>query len=124
MKRNVLYSIIVCGLLTLCMGCSQEEPVISPANEITISLGRNDTYRYNLGLFGDEEGANITTQSSHYLVSELNREINSGSISYTYTPSSDFTGTDLVVLKSMRGSDGASPNNHVIVTTIKFRITN
>jgi hypothetical protein len=124
MKRNVLYLFILSGILTFCMGCSKEETGLSPANEITISLGRNETYRYDLGLFGDEEGASITTQASHYLVSELNREINSGSISYTYTPALDFTGTDVVVLKSMQGSDGASPNNHVILTTIKFRISN
>jgi len=124
MKRNVLYLFILFGVLTLCMGCSKEEPGISPANEITITLGRNETYRYDLGLFGDEEGARITTQASHFLVSELNSDINSSNIRYTYTPTDDFTGTDVVVLKSMRGSDGASQNNQVILTTIKFMISN
>jgi len=32
--------------------------------------------------------------------------------------------TEEVELKSMRGSEGASANNNIIITTIKFNISN
>ena len=124
MKRFILYLIISVGTLILLPGCSKEEPVNTPANIIRISLGRNETVHYDLGYFGEEEGALISKQPSHYLASKTDRDINTGKIMYTYTPASDFAGTDEVVLKSMRGSDGASANNNIIFTTIRFNISN
>ena len=124
LKRFILYLIISAGLLIILPGCSNEEPVNTPANIISISVGRNETVHYDLGYFGYEEGAFINTQASHYLVSKTDRDINTGKIMYTYTPAHNFTGTDEVVLKSMRGSDGASANNNIILTTIKFNISN
>ena len=124
MRRLILYLIILAGILIILPGCSNEEPVNAPANIIRISVGRNETVHYDLGSFGDEEGALISKQASHYLISKTDRDINSGKIIYTYTPASGFTGTDEVELKSMRGSDGASANNNIIFTTIRFNISN
>ena len=124
MKRFILYLIILTGMLIILPGCSNEEPVNKPANIISISAGRNETVHYDLGYFGYEENALISKQASHYLVSKLDIDINTGKIIYTYTPASGFTGTDEVELKSMRGSDGASANNHIIFTTIRFNISN
>ena len=124
MRRFILYLIILAGILIILPGCSNEEPVNKPANIISITVGRNETVHYDLGSFGDEEGALISKQASHYLVSKTDIDINTGKIMYTYTPASGFTGTDEVELKSMRGSDGASANNHIIFTTIRFNISN
>ena len=51
-------------------------------------------------------------------------DLNTGKIIYTYTPTTNFVGKDEVQLKSSRGSDGSSANNKIILTTIKFTITN
>ena len=124
MKRFIFCLIISAGILIILPGCSNEEPVNTPANIISISVGRNETVHYDLGYFGEEEGALISKQASHYLVSKTDRDINTGKIMYIFTPALGFTGTDEVELKSMRGSDGASANNNIIFTTIRFNISN
>jgi len=124
MRRFILYLIILAGILIILPGCSNEEPVNKPANIISITVSRNETVHYDLGSFGDEEGALISKQASHYVISKTDRDINTGKIMYTYTPAPGFTGSDEVELKSMRGSDGASANNHIIFTTIRFNISN
>lgn len=123
MKRILLYWILSAALLNLSLSCTKEEPAISTIHTISVPLGRNETYRYDLGLFGDEEGAVIRKQASHFLVSQAVRDIATGKIVYTYTPAPDYAGTDEVELKSMRGSDGASANNEITITTIQFTIS-
>ncbi|MGI8950402.1 MAG: hypothetical protein ACR2FN_02345 [Chitinophagaceae bacterium] len=91
---------------------------------INVTIKSNETYQYNLGAFGDEEGANITRQAQHYEISSLKRDSDFVTINYEYKPSLNYVGTDDVELKSARGSDGASANNKIIITTIKFVIIN
>ena len=91
---------------------------------ITQTLSANQSYQFDLGNFGDEEGASITKQATNFSISSVNREINTGKVIYNYVPAANFIGTDEVEIKSARGSDGASPNNKLIYTTIKFTITN
>lgn len=125
MKRFYLTIIIIISiaLLSFSPGCSKEDIVIHSPNSITVTLTRNGTYHFDLGYFGDEEGASIRRQATHFILSKLDRDT-TGKIGYTYTPALNFTGTDEVELKSMRGSDGASANNNIIFTTIKFNISN
>ena len=102
----------------------------SPAGEsgitnqiITKTISKNKSYQYDLGNFGREEGASITKQANHFSTSELVRNINTAKIIYNYTPNIDFIGFDEIELKSERGSNGASPNNLIVNTTIKLTIT-
>lgn len=124
MKRFFLTLIILIALLTFSQGCSKEDIVIHSPDTNTVTLSRNKTYHFDLGYFGDEEGASISRQASHFIVSKTDRDITTGKIGYTYTPALNFSGTDEVELKSMRGSEGASANNNIIITTIKFNISN
>ena len=124
MKRFFLTLIIPVALLTFSQGCSKEDIVIHSPDTNTVSLTRNETYHFDPGYFGDEEGAIISRQATHFIVSKLDRDITTGKIGYTYPPALNFTGTDEVELKLMRGSDGASSNNNIIITTIKFNISN
>jgi hypothetical protein len=124
MKRFFLTLIILIALLTFSQGCSKEDIVIHSPDTNTVTLSRNKTYHFDLGYFGDEEGASISRQANHFIVSKTDRDITTGKIGYTYTPALNFSGTDEVELKSMRGSEGASANNNIIITTIKFNISN
>lgn len=130
MKRIFRTIIISITLLTFFPGCSKEDIVIhtpvtyTNTNTNNVNLTKNGTYHFDLGYFGDEEGAIISIQAIHFFVSKLDRENITGKIGYTYTPALNYTGTDEVELKSMRGSDGASANNTIIFTKIKFNISN
>jgi len=129
MKRIFLTLMILITLLTFFPGCSKEDIVIhtpvtyTNTNTNNVTLTKNGTYHFELGYFGDEEGASISMQAIHFSVSKLDRD-STGKIGYTYTPALNYTGTDEVELKSMRGSDGASANNTIIFTKIKFNISN
>lgn len=127
MKRIFRTIIISITLLTFFPGCSKEDIVIHTpvtyTNTNNVNLTTNGTYHFDLGYFGDEEGAIISIQAIHFRVSKLERD-STGKIGYTYTPALNYTGTDEVELKSMRGSDGASANNTIIFTKIKFNISN
>jgi len=112
---------VIIGFLTLVQGCNNGEPTPS-STTLNITLKTDATYQYDLGYFGDEEGATISIPPNHFEVSKIDRAINSGKVIYTYVPSSGFTGTDTVELKSMRGSNGSSANNNITTVVIKFTI--
>lgn len=84
----------------------------------------NDAYQYDLGLFGDEEGATISRQAKHFSSSLVERDISKTKVIYKYQPTQGFIGSDEVELQSQRGSDGSSHNKDKLITTIKFTITN
>ncbi len=103
--------------------CKKNNTVEPERISINTTIRLNNSYEYDLGAFGDEEGATITKQASHFSVSALER-LSTGAIFYNYTPTTNFVGTDEVEIKSARGSNGASANNKIILTTIKITVTN
>lgn len=119
---------LLIGLATLFSSCKKDSDGpgcdLPVPNEINVKISANETYLFDLGIFGDEEGASISNQATHHSVSIVERETNTGKVVYKYTPASNFVGTDEVQIKSERGSDGASPNTNIIYTTIKFIIIN
>lgn len=112
------------GLITSCEKNSPTEENGVTNQIINKTISKNQTFQYDLGNFGDEEGASITKQANHFSTSELVRNINTVKIIYNYTPTLDFVGTDEIQIRSARGSNGASPNNLIVNTTIKLTITN
>jgi len=91
---------------------------------VNVNLKMNDTYQYDLGLFGDEEGATISRQATHFFRSLTEIDISSNKVTYKYQPTQGFIGSDEVELVSKRGSDGGNHNKDKLITTIKFTITN
>ena len=91
---------------------------------MNVSLKMNDTYQYDLGLLGDEEGVTISRQATHFFSSLIERDISKGKITYKYQPVQGFIGSDEVELVSQKGSDGAAHNKDKLITTIKLTITN
>ena len=90
---------------------------------INQTLSANQSYQFDLGNFGDEEGASISKQATNFSISSVNKDINTGKAIYKYVPATNFIGKDVVEIKSARGSNGACANNKLINTTIKFTIT-
>ncbi len=120
MTNKKLFLILICSFLTFIQGCKKDDPN-DATKTIYVSIKTNQTYQYNLGSFGDEEGAGITRQASHFQVSQLER-INYVNVVYTYKPLQDFNGIDVVELKAERGSDGVSPNDKIIVYIFNISI--
>jgi hypothetical protein len=123
MKSTILILTILLSILTLTHSCKKDKSVNSNIETINATIKANETYQYDLGLFGDEEGATISVQASHFQVSKLER-VDYVKIIYTYTPTQNYVGTDEVELKAERDSDGVSPNNGITIFVIKFAITN
>ena len=120
MKTHLFLLMTFISFLFLIQSCNNNEP--TPSTVLNLTLKSDASYQYDLGYFGDEEGATISIPPKHFKDSKIDRDINSGKVIYTYAPSTGFTGTDTVELKSMRGSDGASANDNITIVVIKFKI--
>lgn len=105
----------------LCFACTKGRESVEERREV-FTVSQSDTLHYSLGSFGDEEGASIQLQASHFEISELNRDINSGEITYSYKADSAYSGSDYVELRSARGSNGASSNNNILITKLTIKI--
>jgi hypothetical protein len=97
---------------------------------INVTLNKNQTYHLTLASDDSDSPYEITTQASHYKTSRLQQETE-----YTYTPSTDYTGTDRVVIESFvedshghhkggRCHDGDSEEKTERTYVINFNIPN
>lgn len=120
-KKSLSYMTLGFVLAGMISSCKKDHTPITETQTINETIANNSDYTFDLGSFGDEEGASISRQALHYQESSLNRE-NTGSVTYHYQPLSDYIGTDEVQLKSEKGSNGESANNKILLTTIKFMI--
>ena len=124
MKQLITCLTLILCALTITPSCKKDNSSINNSQTINVTIQANEDYQYDLGLFGDEEGATINCQATHFNTSIIERDLSIDKVTYKYKPSPGYIGTDEVELKSERGSDGASPNDKIIITTIKFTITN
>jgi len=123
MKNIFRLLTILFGLTFLIQSCkkgSLPEPMTQTINQ---TLRANQSYQFDLGSFGDEEGASISKQATNFSISSVNKDINTGKAIYKYVPATNFIGTDEVEIKSARGSNGTCANKKLINITIKFTIT-
>ena len=116
--------IIVSILMVIgCISC-EDSPIITDEDFIDIQLSKNQSYEYNTLIGGDEEGASISIQATHFEISEIVRDSSTNYLAiYRYKPAVDYVGTDSVEIKTSTGSDGASPPTHIEYITINFTIT-
>ena len=107
--------------ILISFSCKKEESKQS----VNQTLKMNEPFQYDLGNFGDEEGATISKQATHFSVSFLENNFNTGKIVYHYKPDSNYAGTDVVIIRSARGSDGgdSSKNDKILLTSFRFSIT-
>jgi hypothetical protein len=119
MKKTVMLFVLI-GFSVSCSdnGNNSNDTLI----EQNVTISNVEDYEYDLGSFGDEEGAGIQVQAENFEISKLESD-NNGQTIYKYRPLSGFVGSDYVELKSGRGSDGASPNTDITIIKITLNIT-
>lgn len=97
-----------------------EKTTVTTALEVTIGVGED--YFYDLGIFGDEEGAGISTSPTNAEISEIFYELDPDRYVYKYRPEAGFVGSDFVVLTTAKGSDGGSPNPNIEMIEITISV--
>lgn len=117
MIKTILLIFII-GCVSSCSSDHNKEVI-----EQNVTLSNLENYTYDLGSFGDEEGAGIKTQARHFEISKLERDFDNGQIIYKYKPTSEYIGTDYIEITTERGSDGASSNTEITTVKITFNIT-
>jgi hypothetical protein len=120
MRTLVKYTLFLM-VVTLSFGCQKDDSAVL-ARIINVELKNTETYKVDLGGFGDEEGASVITQAVNFEISNTERTPNGG-VAYYYKPKASFTGTDFTVVGIYRGSDGATPSRLVEKVKFKFTIT-
>jgi len=107
--------VMACVLVQSCAEASSIETV-------HVSLQSAETFQYPT-VGGDEEGARIATQATHYSISEFRRNAATNWVAvYVYRPASGFVGSDYAELEISTGSDGASPPTSVKKVALRFAI--
>ena len=122
MNRLFLYLVVLSFLTAVC-SCKKDKGSPTDRQEIRVAIKSNEDYYFDLGGYGVNERALITHQASHYQVSSIVKASNDVNITYKYKTAQDYTGTDEVELRSEKSSNGSSPNDIFVITTIKFTIT-
>ena len=123
MKKYALTTILIM-VFSCFIGCSSDDNNSDgELIKVNATISNSEIYTYNLGSFGDEEGASIEKQAENFEISKLERNFPSGEIIYTYKPKSSFVGTDYVELKTSRGSNGASPNTNISILKLTIKVT-
>ena len=123
-KLTAIKKIILSLLCIWFLGsCSNDDGNNNEIKTENSTISNSDTYTYNLGSFGFEEGANFQKQAKNFEISELVRTGLKSEIIYKYKAKVNFIGTDYVEICAGRGSDGASPNTNVKIIKIILTVT-
>lgn len=123
-KLTAIKKIILSLLCIWFLGsCSNDDGNNNEIKTENSTISNSDTYTYNLGSFGFEEGANFQKQAKNFEISELVRTGLKNEIIYKYKAKVNFIGTDYVEIWAGRGSDGASPNTNVKIIKINITVT-
>ena len=123
-KLTAIKKIILSLLCIWFLGsCSNDDGNNNEIKTENSTISNSDTYTYNLGSFGFEEGANFQKQAKNFEISELVRTGLKSEIIYKYKAMLNFIGTDYVEIWAGRGSDGASPNTNVKIIKIIITVT-
>lgn len=119
MIKNIVFFIVL--IASVCLLSGNCERADTKTTELDVTLANSDTYRLSLGSFGDEEGCSIVENARQAKSSKILGEPWETRI-YEYIPDSGYVGSDKVVIKTERGSDGASANDDIEVIRINFSI--
>lgn len=91
--------------------CGNEE-ALEKIHPDYIKIKNTAEYMHDFKITGDEEGATIKLQATHFSISEIIRnESTNWNVLYHYKPELGYVGTDSVKIETSTGSNGASPGN-------------
>ncbi|MFD2517704.1 hypothetical protein [Salinimicrobium flavum] len=119
MKKVMLF-LTFTGVL---VSCSNDENPEAKTIVEEVTISNTETFNYNLGYFGVEEGATVQKHPENADLSEIIHDVVPGDFIYQYKAQANFQGKDYVEIWTGRGSDGASPGNTIEVVKITFNIT-
>lgn len=122
--KKIFYAVLILSVVVTSCNKSDDTEVErdSITTEIEVTIVTGEDYFYDLGSFGDEEGAGITTAPSNADISQMLYELDPDRYVYKYRPEADFIGDDFVVLTTAKGSDGANPNPYVELIEITISV--
>ncbi len=96
----------------------------SAVETIKVSLTNSQPYQYPT-VSGDEDGAMISIQPKHFIISEIRRNAETNWVAtFVYQPTAGFVGSDYAEIEIVTGSDGASPPRNVKRVVFHFDIHN
>ena len=117
-ERSIFLFLASLSLLMSATACKEKVAVES----LSVSILNTDRYRHPT-VGGDEEGARISMQATHYSVSEIRRDSESNWVAtYVYQPTAGYTGTDDVELEILSSSDGVTAPQIVKKLRLHFLI--
>lgn len=110
--------IIVASILWTC----EKDLVRQTTKTMDVQLKNTEEYSYDFNISGDEEGASITTQATHYEISKLKRDSNTNwSVVYLYKPEAGYIGSDYVEIETCTGGEGTNCG-HIEIVQLHFII--
>lgn len=116
---KILVALVFISFLVSCI--KDDLTIVEETFYITIK--NTDDFKHDFKISGDEEGATIKIQATHFSISEIARnESTNWSVVYHYKPESGFTGIDSVEIETNTGSDGSETGKTEIVKFV-FQIT-
>jgi hypothetical protein len=114
--RTCALAVIAVGV----QGCRDPDSV----ETVIVYLRNTETYQYRT-VGGDEEGARISTQATHYSISEIRRDASTDWYAvFVYQPAAGFVGEDHAEVEVMTGSDGASAPTNIKKVVFRFSVHN
>ena len=116
-------ALLILTSTALLASCKKDDGLQTAQQSLNATVKQGVFYEYPLGTFGDEESASIPMQAVNFDTSEIQFDKNRINAVYRYLPAKGFTGTDEVVIRSERGSNGASAGNNIIITRIRLTVT-
>lgn len=113
--------------MMLTQACNKSDTAGSTTTQtVSATVEKNGTYSYTLPAIAGKSRYTISTQASHAASSSLTTNSSGASI-YTYTPATDYTGADAVVVSgaaaSGNHSGGCGGNGGDNSQVITFRLT-
>ena len=132
MEKSTLRALIKVIILSIVFmfsfqltGCSNSVDTDDvDGDSITVNLKSGEVYQY-YAVSGDEEGAVISLQASHYERREILRNAKTNySVVYFYQSATDYTGSDSVELTIFKNADGVGEPSETIKLKINFVIRN
>lgn len=122
LMKTIVRSIFLIIIISFVWTC-EKDLERQTIKTMDVLLKNTEEYSYDFNISGDEEGASITTQSTHYQTSKLKRDsYTNWSVVYLYKPESGYIGTDYVEIEFCTGGEGTNCE-HIEIVQLHFIIT-
>ena len=110
--KKITVAIFTSCLIAFSFSCKKEQDS-TITKTFNVSLAMGETYTIQVAQAGDEDDVlKITKQASHASVSEIAQISGLKDVIFTYTPASQYTGTDQVQISNSEGEHHGNGGGH------------